>query len=99
MNPLNIDYVADKLTKHRQAIIDKYGTSKVPTPCMSVMSKSSPTYSNRFDSGSKHELDARIKEFLRPENNQVKINFDDELSQVVQPEPAQQQHKISHETK
>jgi hypothetical protein len=50
---------------------------------MSVISKSSPTHSNRFDSASKHEFDARVKEFLKNDNNQVKINFDDELSQVV----------------
>ena len=50
---------------------------------MSVISKSSPTHSNRFDSASKQDFDAKVKEFLRPENNQVKINFDDELSQVV----------------
>jgi len=89
LNPLNIDYVSDKLTKYRQGIIDKYGSSKVPTPCMSVISKSSPTHSNRFDSASKQDFDAKVKDFLKPENNQVKINFDDELSQVVQPEPMQ----------
>jgi hypothetical protein len=50
---------------------------------MSVISKSSPTHSNRFDSASKHDFDAKVKEFLKPDSNQVKINFDDELSQVV----------------
>lgn len=50
-NPLksmtNINFINDKLTAHRQAIIDQYGSSKVPTPsAMSIMSQkqSPPAY-------------------------------------------------------
>jgi hypothetical protein len=39
-------YIEQKLQKHRQDIIDKYGSSKVPTPTLTHMAKQSPTYSS-----------------------------------------------------
>ena len=51
---------------------------------MSVVSKSSPV-PIKFDSASKKELQREINDFLKPkEHQEVKINFDDELSQVVE---------------
>ena len=49
---------------------------------MSVMSKSSPV-PIKFDSASKRELQREINEFMKPTDKEVRINFDDELSQVV----------------
>jgi hypothetical protein len=42
-NPLksmtSLNFINDKLAAHRQAIIDQYGSSKVPTPsAMSIIS-------------------------------------------------------------
>lgn len=71
-------YINERLMEHRQGIIDRYGTSKVPTPSgVSVMSDKKPSPPGFSDS---------VREQMNPkqeEDHQLQkavIAFDDELS-------------------